>query len=456
MDADEAILLHVTSSGVLPVTRLRGEWHGLFYNATGGPKAGFLTDFGGRREFIDKSSGLLSPPPLPSGIRPAAHTLESLNACAARELYEETAGLWGLAELLKPPVLPRQLAGRPPVMPATGKKKKKKTRNKGRMVQTAAGTQNAESLSVEHEGGKEGNEGNEEKVEGGKGGKEEKEEKGSLKKREDESLGNTEGADPIEELVGYSIRSKYRCSMRHFPELPSSLYCNLRGEEGVGAERNRRFFVLNMNAQREAWEYKDTYDNPRSSPPCTGGLLPPLHIRLHARPEGLYKKQREFQLKEKTRKSDFHFLLPAHHCRETDPHATAHTGALEAAFASLSLNHDKKRKEKENKKKEEDKEKENKEDEEKKKEKEEEKKKEEEEKADSSTSALFVGLEQLLPTRHCVLSSSSDLKVYLRRHTEGLLLRCKALQEEEIKTGKVISFVGSFQTAAALMKTELW
>lgn len=98
-----------TSAGVFPVTRVHGRWHALLYNATAGNKSKALTDFGGRREFLEPS-GLLAPPPPPSGRRPPTQTLESLESCAARELWEESGGLWGLGEILKPPINPKARA----------------------------------------------------------------------------------------------------------------------------------------------------------------------------------------------------------------------------------------------------------------------------------------------------------------------------------------------------------
>lgn len=103
----------LSSAGLLPVIQIDNRWCALLYNATAGPKASVLTDFGGKREFIEPS-GAIAPPPPPSGIRPPTQTLEAPNSCAARELYEESGALWGLGELLNPPLKPRPRAP-PPV-----------------------------------------------------------------------------------------------------------------------------------------------------------------------------------------------------------------------------------------------------------------------------------------------------------------------------------------------------
>lgn len=44
--------------------------------------------------------------------------------------------------------------------------------------------------------------------------------------------------------VGELNMTRYRITLRLFAAFPSSLYMNLRGEEGIGATRNRRFCML--------------------------------------------------------------------------------------------------------------------------------------------------------------------------------------------------------------------
>lgn len=41
-------------------------------------------------------------------------------------------------------------------------------------------------------------------------------------------------------------KTRYRITLRQFPTMPSSLYMNLHGEEGEGAQRNRRFCVVDL------------------------------------------------------------------------------------------------------------------------------------------------------------------------------------------------------------------
>lgn len=88
--------------GVLPLYVFGNKCLVLLYNAVAGGKAKSLADLGGRREYFEPDGriGLR----LPSGKRPPSQLPETTFACAARELLEESWGLWGLADLFSPPL----------------------------------------------------------------------------------------------------------------------------------------------------------------------------------------------------------------------------------------------------------------------------------------------------------------------------------------------------------------
>ena len=120
----------ISSSGVFPLVQIDNRSFSLLYNASGGPKSHVLTDFGGRREYVTVEAPAAETSTLNTctiqsspadkhnrrkkrnaaaaagAAAPAAsRTLEDPQTCAARELIEETGGLWGLWNILQQPLL---------------------------------------------------------------------------------------------------------------------------------------------------------------------------------------------------------------------------------------------------------------------------------------------------------------------------------------------------------------
>ncbi|KAL8270909.1 hypothetical protein Esti_005163 [Eimeria stiedai] len=382
----------LTSAGVLPFTRLGGSrWCALLYNATGGTKAKCLTDFGGRREYV-LPCGCLAPPPPPSGLRPASHTLERPDACAARELFEESSALWGLGQFLQPPVKPKPRAAAPVYQYSSSGENKGKRGQKARPKQeNNAAADDSNHVSIRHNA----------------------------------DAANT--CNPMENLLsaceelGVMERDRYKCSIRHVPVLPCSLFCNLRGEEGAGAERNRRFILLDTSASRFLAPIHDT---PPTVQNTKHAVYPPLHIRLHAvtRPT-LFEHLLEKEKGEKRQKEE--------NCGEENVTTEDQTRFAKEKLKGKNVS--------------------------------------EKELGDAvnalslSPSAMHTAqtapnpnlpfsLETLLPTRHQVLSHPSFLREYLRNHTSGLMRRCRANADQAEKN----DFAGSSEAAAALVQSALW
>ncbi|CBZ54357.1 conserved hypothetical protein [Neospora caninum Liverpool] len=261
------------AAGVLPVCRVGDRVLALFYNATGGKKKNFLVDFGGCKE---RSSSQSSPspstptlcrqsspvPPADAQISSGASALslssslsvpgeeharlearkkggtkqgpgwEADDACAAREVWEETDQLWGL------------VASHLHAQPHFRKRRRedagkgREGRERGGNVPQAAGDSGGDRAQT---------------------GKQEKDKTHSKKtEAEDSDLELEENRKrwrdevcswltSLPTLASFS-RSKYRCFIKPFPAFFPLLFMNLRGEEGDGGLRNRRFVWVDVDA----------------------------------------------------------------------------------------------------------------------------------------------------------------------------------------------------------------
>lgn len=198
-------------------------------------------------------------------------------------------------------------------------------------------------------------------------------------------------------------RDRYHCFVRHVPLLPCSLYCNLRGEEGTGAERNRRFFLLDIESSSFA---KFSSNTSPSSHDSRGYFQPPLHVRLHSHDR--------FPL--------FQRLMEIYGGESASLGNSDSFGRnLEEALEALSLEGSETQSGKP---------------------------------SQSESRPASVSLETLLPTTHCILSDPSRLQAYLRNHVRGLMQRCRAYKDSP-GIGK-ISFAGQTAAASALTESALW
>ncbi|KEP67421.1 UNVERIFIED_CONTAM: hypothetical protein HHA_224830 [Hammondia hammondi] len=267
------------AAGILPVCRVGNRVLALFYNATGGKKKNFLVDFGGCKERSARSSPppstpSLSPPvspvlPAAAVSPPSASSVplspsrmplssapgeeqarvksrkkcetkqgpewEADEACAAREVWEETNQLWGL-------VAGHFLQAEPPL-----RKRRRDDADKGG---EDGDHENCETRVTDKKAG-----GKNAQTEG-------KKEKKRLPKRRETEEGSDEEVEErrqrwkaelcswlmsIPTLATFS-RSKYRCYIKEFPAFFPLLFMNLRGEEGEGWTRNRRFLWVDVDA----------------------------------------------------------------------------------------------------------------------------------------------------------------------------------------------------------------
>ncbi|KFG60725.1 hypothetical protein TGRUB_224830 [Toxoplasma gondii RUB] len=276
------------AAGILPVCRVGNRVLALFYNATGGKKKNFLVDFGGCKE---RSARSPPPPSTPSLSPPASPVLPACSSslpssslphcasrvsppsaaplssapgedqarvearkkretkratkqgdeweadgeCAAREVWEETDQLWGL-------VAGYFLQAEPPL------------RKRRRADADKSGEDGGHENCVTRVTGK--------KAGGNHGQTNGKKEKKRLPKRRETEEGSDEEVEErrqrwkaeicswlmsIPTLATFS-RSKYRCYIKEFPAFFPLLFMNLRGEEGEGWTRNRRFLWVDVDA----------------------------------------------------------------------------------------------------------------------------------------------------------------------------------------------------------------
>ncbi|XP_026192731.1 uncharacterized protein LOC34620982 [Cyclospora cayetanensis] len=477
----------LSSSGILPVVAVGGRWCLLLYNATGGSKANVLTDFGGKREYVEPS-GHLAPPPPPSGIRSPTQTLETPTACAARELYEETGGLWGLGALVSPPIGPRPRAP-VPVQSIDPRSKRNKKKNKAREQGQCSNEKQIqqhkyEESSVQQRTQKErdvealleslslecSSESCGPTVTSGA-------QRGSPTRIEDplkdildackevRNLGGTSAYGALWGALVYPIgpslrdcltglsgsvvcpclatfsfgtleRDRYSCTLRHLSFIPSSLFLNLRGEEGEGAERNRRFFLMHLGCSES---------NQRQPPE-----LPLFHIRLRTRNRAaLFQKIIQtpvmgtsgegLALQSMCIANESCIPLPIRDTADGGPHQVALTKTLEEdpsdarGIEPSSPGGPCRR-------------------------------------AQNGTphKTLARGptgesvepptnlLDVLLPSRSFILHSASALRKYLREHTRGLMSRCGGYKKDFVNPAQSFGFVGEEAAVGALLKSSLW
>lgn len=222
-------------------------------------------------------------------------------------------------------------------------------------------------------------------------------------------------------------RDRYRCIVKHLPFLPCSLYCNLRGEEGSGAERNRRFFLYDLSCSGFSTP-------PAASSSAAGRIRPsstkvppscpyaPIHIRLHC-PDRfhVFKKL----LKGTADEGGIQGRLATDDSPEKDPVQDTSYSLLEDALEALSL----------------------------------------EDKRESPAGSSQVVdiamdstllLQTLLPTRHHILSDTDLLRTYLKEHVRGLMLRCRAFGDTTTSPQGPPRFAGEEAAVNGLLKSSLW